>query len=164
MPGGRRPQRYADVPGEKATGATYTPPPLADFVARQMIQAGRLPHHGPPLRVLDPAVGAGELLASLLKHLPKTRAVEVHGFDHDQRALDAARGRLVGLHKRASLRLECRDFLAYATSDQGVPFQSLFNPEEPPSFDLIIANPPYVRTQILGAAQAQSLAGQFGLT
>ena len=32
-----------------------------------------------------------------------------------------------------------------------------------PSYDLIIANPPYVRTQIMGAEQAQLLATQFGL-
>src|SRR5205085_1388727 len=86
------------------------------------------------------------------------------GFDHDERALEAARVRLAGLHRRASLHLESQDFLAYATNASGLPFHSLFNPHGPPSFDLVIANPPYVRTQILGAAQARSLAGQFGLT
>ena len=31
-------------------------------------------------------------------------------------------------------------------------------------FDAVIANPPYVRTQVLGAAAAQELARRFGLT
>src|SRR5690606_37503020 len=31
------------------------------------------------------------------------------------------------------------------------------------SFDIVIANPPYVRTQILGTEQAQNLARKFNL-
>ncbi len=31
-------------------------------------------------------------------------------------------------------------------------------------FDAVIANPPYVRTQVLGAATSQTLARRFGLT
>tara|TARA_Y100000815_G_scaffold31976_1_gene26666 strand:- start:336 stop:1667 length:1332 start_codon:yes stop_codon:yes gene_type:complete len=38
----------------------------------------------------------------------------------------------------------------------------LFGAAEP--YDLIIANPPYVRTQIMGADRARQLAQQFGLT
>src|SRR5207248_9968908 len=120
MPAARLTNRYGEVPGERATGATYTPLPLADFVAREMVQAAHPGRSGPPLRVLDPAAGAGELLASLLKQLPKTRAVEVYGFDHDQRALEAARVRLAGLHRRASLHLESQDFLAYVTNASGL--------------------------------------------
>ncbi len=36
--------------------------------------------------------------------------------------------------------------------------------ELPSTYDLVISNPPYVRTQVLGAARAQTLAHQFGLT
>ena len=39
-----------------------------------------------------------------------------------------------------------------------------FTQEIPQAYDLIIANPPYVRTQIMGASQAQLLAQQFGLS
>ena len=31
-------------------------------------------------------------------------------------------------------------------------------------YDVVIANPPYVRTQVMGAKKAQALAKQFGLT
>jgi hypothetical protein len=42
---------------------------------------------------------------------------------------------------------------------------SLFPEDAPPDkFDLIIANPPYVRTQIMGSVNAQALAADFGLT
>jgi methylase of polypeptide subunit release factors len=161
LPVPRFSKRYDSVSGEKATGTTYTPSELADFVATQMVRAAVLEENGAPLRVLDPAVGEGELLASLLGHLPASRRVEVFGFDHDERALGVARERLSGLHKRATLHLERCDFLQFATGAGGLP---LFNTAAPAAFDLVIANPPYVRTQIMGAAQAQSLAVRFGLT
>ncbi len=157
-------KRYDAVSGEKATGKTYTPPVLADFVADEIVRTARPANNGVPLRVLDPGVGEGELLASLLRRLPKNRPVEVYGFDHDERALEVTGAKLSGLHKRATLHLKCEDFLAYATGGfDGLPLDGLFKPVRI-AFDLVIANPPYVRTQILGAAQAQSLAGQFGLT
>ena len=40
----------------------------------------------------------------------------------------------------------------------------LFEPAVIDDYDIIVANPPYVRTQILGAEQARVLAVQFGLT
>ncbi len=156
MPGSKRTRRYETSPGDKANGVTYTPPELAEFVARETVQVARPERTGPPLVVLDPAVGEGELLASLLRRLPKTRTVEVYGFDQDQRALEMCRQRLVGLHKRSTLHLEQQDFLAWASDFGGR--------QANPHFDLVIANPPYVRTQILGTAQARTLAGQFGLT
>jgi type I restriction-modification system DNA methylase subunit len=61
--------RYGAVPGEKSSGVTYTPKELADFVAQQIAKAaGELPTER-PLRVLDPAVGHGELLFNLLGYL-----------------------------------------------------------------------------------------------
>jgi len=42
--------------------------------------------------------------------------------------------------------------------------RSLFGSHVPEAADLIIANPPYVRTQVMGALQAQALARRFGLT
>jgi len=159
----RKAKRYKSVSGEKASGSTYTPSELADFVAQEMLRVAHLEPTGPPLVVLDPAVGEGELLVSLLPQLPKTRAVEVHGFDHNERALAISRERLSGLHQRASLNLDNRDFLAYAMDFGSAHPKGLFAEPKPPAFDLVIANPPYVRTQILGAAQAQILAAQLGL-
>lgn len=115
------------------------------------------------LRLLDPAAGEGELLASLLGHLPKSRPVEVYGFDHDERALRVARERLSVAFPRATFHLERRDFLEYVTGPDGLDGLPLFGSSKPASYDLIIANPPYVRTQIMGAAQAQALASRFGL-
>ncbi|MBN9118204.1 MAG: N-6 DNA methylase [Planctomycetes bacterium] len=155
--------RYKEVSEDKATGSTYTPKDLADFLADQMLQIARLDASGRPLVVLDPAVGEGELLASLLPRLPKNRPVEVYGFDNDERALRTCRERLSGLHQLATLRLETQDFLAFAEAFEGGT-GGLFDERRTPIFDLAIANPPYVRTQIIGAESAQALAERFGLT
>lgn len=41
---------------------------------------------------------------------------------------------------------------------------SLFKATSPETYDLIIANPPYVRTQIMGSSQSQNIIKQFGLS
>lgn len=153
------PKRYEVVTEEKATGATYTPPELADFVAAEMIREWDGDHRA-PLRILDPAVGEGSLLLSLLKHLPRSEPVEVWGFDNNQRAIEAAATKITRAHPDASLHLTCGDFLAFAGLEQS----NLFGPGARELFDLIIANPPYVRTQVMGASSAQALAAQFGLS
>lgn len=153
------PKRYEVVTEEKATGATYTPPDLADFVAAEMIREWDGDHRA-PLRILDPAIGEGSLLLSLLKRLPRDEPVEVWGFDNNQRAVEAAATKITQAYPNASLHLSCGDFLAFA----GLGQSDLFERGAPELFDLIIANPPYVRTQVMGASSAQALAAQFGLS
>ena len=151
--------RYKDVSEEKAEGATYTPENLANFVARQMVL------HLPPapavdrFQVLDPAVGEAALLVSLLQEL-KNRGIEevdVYGFDTDDRALKTASERLRKLFPRAQLYFAKENFLEFVERTASPP-DSLFAPERLLKFDLIIANPPYVRTQVLGAELSQRMA------
>jgi hypothetical protein len=62
------------------------------------------------------------------------------------------------------LRLEMGSFLEFVLETGDISaMSSLFSTSEHPKFDLIIANPPYVRTQIMGATQAQALSATFGL-
>ena len=158
-------KRYQTVTQEKADGATYTPTLLADFVANQIIESASLP--AGEIRVLDPAVGDGELLLSLLKKLTSctTAKISVHGFDTNTRALALAKQRLASLFPKAELHLQHGDFLNFVLdlpNEERTP--SLFAPPSVPQhFDLIIANPPYVRTQIMGSEQAQKLGDAFGL-
>ena len=151
---------------EKAGGATYTPKVLADFVARQIVEAMGGLRKKRLLRVLDPAVGHGELLVSLLDRLADQPSphIEVFGFETDPDALDTAKGRLEQAFPDAVLHFESSNFLEFVLAHFGTDgHRSLFGPAAPEAYDLIIANPPYVRTQIMGAAQAQLLSDQFGL-
>lgn len=158
--------RYKTVTEEKAGGATYTPKNLADFVASQILRASHGTKSRDPIRVLDPATGDGELLISLLEQLdrPGVGAIEVHGFETDVRALNIVTARIKQSFPKVALHLAHGNFLEFVL-DQARPHDNggLFQQDVAPSYDLIIANPPYVRTQIMGAGQAQLLAGQFGL-
>lgn len=155
------------VSDEKASGAIYTPTVLADFVAREIIRIIEEIPSDRPLRVLDPAIGHGELLVSLLKGLadqPDT-AIEVCGFETDHKALSIAATRIKQQFPNVSLHFEPDNFLKFVLEHFGYGGPgSLFNPAVPQAYDLVIANPPYVRTQIMGARQSQLLAEQFGLS
>jgi hypothetical protein len=156
--------RYKSVNTEKAQGVTYTPSTLAHFVAMQILQAANFPKQG-NIRLLDPAVGNGVLLEAMLDTLPIDirQRVEVFAFDTHQFALNQTRHRLEKKYPKLKLVLEKRDFLELVAGEGQQ--QDLFSSTSSQVFfDLIIANPPYVRTQIMGADQAQLLAKQFGLT
>lgn len=161
------PRRYKEVNDEKAVGATYTPKILADFVAKHIVELGKnLFERDGILRILDPAVGDGELLVSLLEHLYSYDLnIEVYGFDTDQKAINSAADRITKKFPSVNLYFELRNFLEFV-ADQFCEVKNgpLFRSEAPKAYDLIIANPPYVRTQIIGATQAQLLAKQFNLS
>lgn len=157
-------QRYSRVDQQKSAGATYTPPSFAGFVANQMIRIASLPARG-AIRILDPAVGDGALLDALIHCLPAAvrKRVEVLGYDTDPGAIEVASRRLQRDFPELEIRLEEKDFLDHVLNLQGG--SDLFPAGEAQvPFDLVIANPPYVRTQVMGARQAQQLAQSFGLT
>lgn len=156
--------RYGRMSAAKSEGVTYTPTELAEFVAAQIVKTVKLSPGRKALRVLDPAVGKGELLVGLLKRLPARHRVEVHGFDTDEQALEECRRRLSTTFPRAEIRLTVGNFLDSVMEETRIVRGGLFPTDPAEGYDLIIANPPYVRTQILGAAAARDLAARFGLT
>jgi len=98
----------------KATGAHYTPQDLAAFLASQIVGALHLDDKPKSIRILDPAVGDGELLNALLSELPASvlRRAIVDGFDTDSVALSAAIERLSRTFPAVSFSLSNADFLA----------------------------------------------------
>jgi adenine-specific DNA-methyltransferase len=158
--------RYKLVTEEKAAGATYTPPDLANFVAAQISRLAPVATSTDTIRVLDPATGDGELLLSLLTELEKNGSspIEVHGFETDNQALGIATARIKRRFPKVALHLAHGNFLEFVLEQVRVNASAdLFKRRQSVSYDLIIANPPYVRTQIMGAEQAQLLSSQFGL-
>ena len=148
----------------KAAGAHYTSPELAGFLARRVLSHWVASEGGGEPRVLDPAVGDGQLLLSLLKEFSAAgvRVASVTGYDTDPRAGDAAARRLAETAPGVECEIIERDFLACAEPSDRVN-HGLFEVSDN-LFDIVITNPPYVRTQVLGAKRAQAIAQRFSLS
>lgn len=152
----------------KTMGAHYTPPRLAEFLADRLV-AKLAKKSTRTLRILDPACGNGVLLEALLRSLQKARVradCEVVGVEADPGAIPRAKSTLAAFQKVCSL-VVLADFLELSSRRSGqveLWEPRPVHPEFDRTFDLIIANPPYVRTQVLGAEQAQQLAVRYGLT
>ncbi len=159
-------RRYQSVDAEKTHGATYTPEALARFVAEQIVENADLEGRT-SISILDPAIGDGALVLALLEVLKsKTRAaLSVRGFDTNVSALDEAARRIRAVCAKTTVELTRGNFLDFVLeADGNKAAPSLFSSNEVLRYDLVIANPPYVRTQIMGSERAQQLANTFGLT
>lgn len=156
--------RYETATDEKVGGVAYTPKALADFVAQQMLTIN--PNHSKTcLKILDPAVGEGELLISLIEQLSASYSIpiKVYGFETDDRVLFKAVQRLREKFPHIEVDIKHSSFLDYILENH-TSVGSLFDTPSANKFDLIIANPPYVRTQVMGGKQARLLTEQFGLS
>jgi adenine-specific DNA-methyltransferase len=146
----------------KNTGATFTPKELSDFLAEKLTSYAVDSN----LMVLDPACGEGELLMAMGDKLNNAHInFTLTGYDANTDYLSFAKERM---HRFGAGKTELvhGDFLEAIdiSQDQGV--LDLFSSKKSlinGVFDIVIANPPYVRTQILGAQQAQELAKKFNL-
>ncbi len=152
--------RYADVDVRKSEGVTYTPPSLARFVAREIVGLLRSWSRERSLRVLDPAAGEGSLARALLDELSGGgfTSVSFLGLDTDPSALEVAEASTSDRYRKYDVRFEVEDFLR-----QRFPPTPGDRIRDSRPFDLIIANPPYVRTQVLGGRDARALAERFSL-
>lgn len=142
---------------KKQTGATFTPPILADFLANKML------HYYNNLNkdtcILDPACGNGILLSSILKKI-NTQSANIIGYDTNEEYLAIAKESIDNILGNNNSQFYNEDFLSVCPNNYDI-----FNPKIKRNFaDIIIANPPYVRTQILGTKKSQKLARDFGLT
>ncbi len=136
-----RPVGHLEPRQIKQRGAHYTPAELARFLAERALAQLNT---DTPIRILDPACGDGSLLKAVSELSPPElrRRLLLRGYETDSLAAAAAR--------EAGIDVVGGDFL--------------FPGEPSPHADLIISNPPYVRTQVLGAACARKLAHRFGLS
>lgn len=146
----------------KNTGATFTPRQLSVFLAERL---GSYAIHKKN-QVLDPACGEGELLTAIGDVLyANSINFSLTGYDSNEQYLSYTEERLknIGIWESA---LHHKDFLQAIDISDSTGLPSLFEENKSElnnSFDIVIANPPYVRTQILGAEQAQILSKKFNL-
>lgn len=159
--------RVANSSRQKATGAHYTPLPLGRFVARRILSHLQTRRYH-TLRVLDPACGSGALLEAfeLAAREEGFAPVEYVGVESDDCALESACLRLDSLarDRLASVHGDFLEMIGPTRRQAG-----LWEPPQPgadmtESFDVVIGNPPYVRTQVLGAVESRRLAERFDLS
>lgn len=129
---------------KKQTGSHYTPEILANFVAEALSEVSEKNS----AKILDPACGDGELLLAIKRFQPSAK---LHGFDLNEDAL-------VQTKQRTGAVVSQVDFLNHVISNYN---GDLF--ENNNKYDLVIANPPYIRTQVLGADRAQEISNAFRL-
>jgi len=146
----------------KNTGATFTPKELSVFIAERIAAYIKPTYH----RVLDPACGEGELLIAMGDKLSEFGIdFSLTGYDANKQYLKFAKERTLqfGAEKTTFIH---KDFLQVIDINHCQRCLDLFQKVQSPinnCFDVVIANPPYVRTQILGTEQAQELARKFNL-
>lgn len=154
-----KPKGYLELSQRKDTGAHYTPTNLSDFVATQIIRV--FENDNKSVDIADPAIGDGELLSTLASLLSEKLSLKItaHGFDIDHAAVESARKRMsevMGVENKV-IRQDFIDYVLEQTEN------NLFQSHNPILYDAVIANPPYVRTQVLGAKRSQLLSKQFKL-
>lgn len=145
------------VNNKKKTGATFTPSELADFLADKMLHY--FANANEDTCVLDPACGDGALLSSMYKkaHIKSSNII---GYDTNDSYLAVASELIKELSQCSDSKFYNEDFLSVCPN-----IPDIFNENIKREFaDMIIANPPYVRTQVLGAEKAQQLSRDFGLS
>lgn len=146
----------------KNTGATFTPKGLADYLTSRILSYV----NDKEVRVLDPACGDGELLVSMGEQL-SARNIDftLNGYDLNEEYLSLAKERSYRFGKQKNNFIN-GDFLKVVDINQNqlaLNFLGTKDNSVNESADIVIANPPYVRTQILGTEQAQLLAQKFDL-
>ncbi len=147
--------RYANIKKEKTNGVVYTPTAMADYLSLEMI------HYKPcnnnnigSIRVLDPAVGKGELLISFINTFRKSCAVKIEavGYETDAVICKETKKTLSKLFPDVELSIRNEDFLK-AVEEQTTGL-----------YDYVIANPPFIRTQIMGSEKAQEMCAKLNLS
>lgn len=145
--------RYKKENHAKKNGVVYTPASMADYVAAEMLKYWSVSDTQDSIAILDPAVGEGALLNAMLSKISNLgEKIIAVGYETDKNVAEKTQRYLEDKYPSAYIDIRCADFLDAVESG---------NIE---TYDLIIANPPYVRTQILGSEKAQKISDKLNLT
>lgn len=132
----------------KKKGIHYTPPELAKFLANQIWIRSDFTN-STTISVLDPACGDGQLLKAIIEVVDSKFDLKITGFETEPAAAELAYD---SLKNRADCEIFCDDFLDYTLAN------------DRSEFDIVISNPPYVRTQNLSQNKVQQLRSDFELS
>ena len=146
--------RYKNEDKVKSNGAVYTPYNLAHYTAKQILTYKNL-DNSETLDILDPAAGDGNLLIAMAEEIhllyPEIK-INMIGYDTDLEACKIGESKLSSISEYANAEYRNESFLD-AIKNNSIE-----------KFDIVIANPPYIRTQILGTDITQELANTLNLS
>lgn len=142
--------RYKNEGKSKQNGVFYTPPQMADYVANEMMKYSKLSDNEDTIAILDPAVGEGELLVSMVSQvLNSGKTIIATGYETDEQVANNTSQKLQKMFPNVIVDIRCSDFLDDVEAGKTE------------LYDFVIANPPYIRTQIMGSEKAQQIAGKL---
>lgn len=145
--------RYIKTGKKKENGVVYTPANVANYLANEIYKYWKGNKTG-KICILDPAVGQGELLIAMIQLLitKGIKKISAVGYETDRNVAIIAQKRLKFLFPDLNIEVRIGDFLeAVELNIVG-------------KYDFVIANPPYIRTQILGSNRAQELVDKLPLS
>ncbi len=139
----------------KKTGATFTPSKLADYLSNKLIgYYGDLSNK----IIVDPACGDGSLLVSIAKQ-SNSDIEKLVGFDTNEKYIIQTKKNLAEIGN-SNYEIENEDFLEISSRQNDLFLNNTFYNYA----DIVIANPPYVRTQNLGSEKSKQIAKNFNLS
>ena len=144
----------------KKDGVIYTPIELGEYMARKMFDSFKGDFSKDKVySIVDPSCGTGDLLeAAVNVATEKGISVKVIGFDIDEEVVSIAK------EKFCDRGIDCNffvdDFLSFSLSNG---YEGTLLDGNRITYDFIISNPPYIRTQHLGEEYSKQLSKQFGL-
>lgn len=151
-----------EIDRKKQEGAHFTPSCLARFVTERLLRNKPINKDEEVITVLDPAIGDGELIIAFLNMVPEDcySKISIIGYDINKDSLLIAEKRIKKISSLFSIKLYNVNYLDDVLQDN-----TLFckNDSNPLQCDYIIANPPYIRTQILGTERAKKIARDWNL-
>lgn len=100
------------------------------------------------INILEPSVGDGSLIVELLDYIPSDIIVNVDCLDIHENFLLNTENNLQNI-QNFHINYLHQDYIDYQPNK---------------SYDIIISNPPYVRTSTIGSEKSKSLKKQFGLS
>lgn len=145
--------RYSNTGKAKENGVVYTPTKMANYLANEIYKnwKGNTANN---ICILDPAVGQGELLIAMVQLLSANgiKNISAVGYETDRQVAINTQKKLELLFPDLNIEVRIGDFL------EAVELNAVGK------YDFVIANPPYVRTQILGSERAQQIAEKLSLS
>ncbi|MBR3881217.1 MAG: N-6 DNA methylase, partial [Mailhella sp.] len=144
--------RYSNTGKHKENGVVYTPEEMANYVAKEILNY-RTSAFDSEISILDPAVGTGELLIALINTISEQgKRIKAVGYETDKIVGKETQKKLEIMFPQVEIEIRTSNFLdAVEDGTAG-------------KYDCVIANPPYIRTQILGSSRSQEIAQKLSLS